>query len=132
MAFSHTHAAADIVGGIICDAAAGHGECAAIYVHTAAIAVGPAAGKGSGVFLDRAAGHGKFTAVHIHAAAVEIGFISANAAAVHLERTAAHIHAAAVAVVKDFRAALVALNLSVVQRECTALSDDHAVTKVSA
>ena len=130
VAVSHTHAG-KIEGGILCDAAAGHGEFAAIYVDTAAIAVDPAVGISSGVFLDRAAVHGKFTAVHIHAAAVAQGFIFANAAAVHMELTAAHIHAGASAVVTTFHAALVVLNLSVVQRECTARPDNHAVTRVA-
>ena len=120
----HTHAAAGIAGDILCNAAAGHGERAAIYVHTAALAVVLA---GRGVSLDRAAGHGKFTAVHIHAAAVAQGCIFANAAAVHMERTAVHIHTGANAVVA-YIAALVVVNLSVVQRECTARPDDHAVT----
>ena len=44
-----------------------------------------------------------------------------------MERTAVHIHTGANAAVA-YIAALVVANLSVVQRECTARPDDHAVT----
>ena len=55
--FANTHAAASVGGvGIIliraADAAAGHGESAAVHIHAAAIAVGGVAGNAAAVHIE--------------------------------------------------------------------------------
>ena len=90
------HAAAPdgVVAG---DAAAAHGEAAAI-VHKHAATAAPVGAVARGVVAgDAAAAHGKAAVVHIHAAAVAVGGIAGDdRAAAHVERALVETHAAAV------------------------------------
>ena len=90
------HAAAPdgVVAG---DAAAAHGEAAAI-VHKHAATAAPVGAVARGVVAgDAAAAHGKAAVVHIHAAAVGVGGVAGDdRAAAHVERALVETHAAAV------------------------------------
>ena len=80
---ANMHAAAVVACAVAADRSAGHGECAAANMHTAAAAAAIAACV---VAADLSAVHIEFAAVpHIHAAAVSDGGVIGDAAAVHNE-----------------------------------------------
>ena len=90
----HVHAGAVALGeGVAGDGAAGHGEGAALHVHTAAAGHGIDGGGGA-VVGDGAVMQVECTVGHVYAAAVVGGGVAGDGAAVHVKGAPRHVHAA--------------------------------------